>query len=97
MSAELKLEKDQIHSFMHKYIFEHYKHTTDVSNLLKTTSGYSLYRRCQKSTNKDCKSRWVLSIDIKSKSASLECNNICNHVANSISKLRATKSIKMIS
>ena len=84
ISDEFKIDKDLLKGFMHKYIFDKYKHNTVAVRLRKTSSGYSFYRRCNKWKKEECKSRWNLQINLSDKSAHLDCKFMCNHIASSI-------------
>jgi hypothetical protein len=88
-SEEFKTENNCLNHFMHKYIFNKYKHNTIAEHLRKTSSGYSFSRRCNKWKKEKCKSRWNLQINLSDKSAHLDCKFMCDHIASSINLMRS--------
>jgi hypothetical protein len=88
-SEEFKIENNCLNYFMHKYIFDKYKHNTITDHLRKTSTGYSFYRNCNKRIKEKCKSRWILRINVSDKSAHLDCKLMCNHIASSINLMRS--------
>ena len=77
-------EKSSLDKYMRKFIFNKYSVHTSSHNIFKSTTGYTLYRRCQISKSQYCKSYWILRIDIKEKSAHLYREFMCDHIASSI-------------
>ncbi len=84
ISDEFKIEKDLLNDFMHKYIFDKFKHLTVTNHLVKSINGYALSRECNKPRSEKCKSHWILRINVCDKSAHLKCKFMCNHIASSI-------------
>ena len=82
MTEEFKRERQHLNNYLHEYIFDKYKHNTIAKHMYRTTTGYSLFRSCQKSSSRGCKSFWHFKIDINHKSIHLTRKLMCNHIAN---------------
>jgi hypothetical protein len=84
ISKKFKIEKDCLNELMREYIFAKHNNQTTTGHLIKTTTGYTFSRECNKRKNKKCKSCWKLQINIRNKSAHLDCKFMCNHIESSI-------------
>ena len=93
VSKEFQAEKDRINDHMHNYIFNKYKHNTHPSTLIKSSGGYIFSRICHKYYIDGCKTRWNFRINIKEKSACLNCSRMCNHVVSEITSTKRKKGV----
>ena len=46
----------------------------------KTLYGYSFYTQCNATKNSNCKSKWIIKIDIKTNKTEIYFNKKCEHV-----------------
>jgi len=93
ISEEFRIEKDLLNDFMHKYIYDKFKHQTIRYKLQRTNTGYTFTSRCNKYINEKCKSCWNLRINVTDESTHLYCKFRCNHITSLIDPIQSGYSL----
>lgn len=79
MSLEQRYECDRLDEIMNKAILDEYNQNTYTNTITKTNFGYILKRNCVLYKKANCKSLWILEINVNTNQASLKCFNRCQH------------------
>ena len=81
-----RLELFQLNEHFRRHVFKLTRHHTTNHCVTKNAQGYTIRRRCFYMHAKNCKSSWLLKIDVRTGESQLSCDKMCKHLVKSLPK-----------